>query len=233
MINEGESGLAPNHVAEPGHAQAGPRQLPVENRRHLIFKMTGWRRPRGAPESRNARRGGSCLARLARRPPVLPPYGISACGHRPGGCWMPCAASVLWISVHAHYGGEAVTKFTVLCAMVGLALDAAACVSPQQQVALKEDLLAAAGFQVRPADSPHRIAAMKRLPAQKFVTKVVNGNPVYLYADPLDCDCVYFGNQQNWDAYKQEMFAKQLADQAQMTAIMNQEAWDWGPWGYP
>jgi hypothetical protein len=28
------------------------------------------------------------------------------------------------------------------------------------------------------------------------------------------------------------MFAKQLADEAQMTAIMNQEAWDWGPWGY-
>jgi hypothetical protein len=129
--------------------------------------------------------------------------------------------------------GEAVTKFTVLCAMAGLALGAASCVSPQQQVAQKEDLLAAAGFQVRPADSPHRIAAMKRLPPHKFVTKVVNGNPVYLYADPLDCDCVYFGTQQNWDAYKQEMFAKQLADQAQMTAIMNQEAWDWGPWGYP
>jgi len=56
---------------------------------------------------------------------------------------------------------------------------------------------------------------------------------VYLYADPLVCNCVYFGNQQNWDAYKQEMFAKQLADEAQMTAIMNQEEWDWGPWGWP
>jgi hypothetical protein len=61
----------------------------------------------------------------------------------------------------------------------------------------------------------------------------VNGNLVYLYADPLDCGCVYFGTQQNWDAYKQEMFAKQIADEQQMTAIMNQEAWDWGPWGYP
>ena len=51
---------------------------------------------------------------------------------------------------------------------------------------------------------------------------MVNGNPVYLYADPLDCNCVYFGTQQNWDAYKQEIFAKQLADEAQMTAIMTQ-----------
>ena len=45
--------------------------------------------------------------------------------------------------------------------------------------------------------------------------------------------CVYFGAQQNWAAYRQEVFAKQLADEAQMTAMMNQEAWEWGPWGWP
>jgi hypothetical protein len=114
-----------------------------------------------------------------------------------------------------------------------MALAVAACATPQQQVAQREDLLAAAGFQVRPADSPHRVAAMKRLPANKFVIKLANGNPVYLYADPLVCGCVYFGTQQNWDAYRQEVFAKQLADEAQMTAIMNQETWDMGPWGWP
>ena len=58
---------------------------------------------------------------------------------------------------------------------------------------------------------------------------MVNGQPVYLYADPLVCRCAYFGAQQNWAAYRQEVFAKQLADEAQMTAIVNQEAWDWGP----
>jgi len=124
-----------------------------------------------------------------------------------------------------------VTRLRFFCAALGLALGG--CVSPQQQVAQKEDLLAAAGFQVRPADTSHRVAAMKRLPPNRFVTKAVNVNPVYLYGDPLVCNCVYFGNQQNWDAYKQEMFAKQLADEAQMTAIMNQEEWDWGPWGWP
>jgi hypothetical protein len=124
-------------------------------------------------------------------------------------------------------------KLTCLWTAAVLALGVAGCVSPQQQVGQKEDLLAAAGFQVRPADSPHRVAAMKRLPPNKFVTRIRDGNPVYLYADPLDCNCVYFGTQQNWDAYKQEMFAKQLADEAQMTAILSQEEWDWGPWGYP
>jgi len=118
------------------------------------------------------------------------------------------------------------------CVLIGL-LALADCASQQQLVGQKEDLLAAAGFQIRIADTPHRLAAMRSLPPNKFITKVVNGQPVYLYADPLVCRCIYFGNQQNWGAYRQEMFAKQLADEAQMTAIMNESTWDWGPWGWP
>jgi hypothetical protein len=118
-------------------------------------------------------------------------------------------------------------------AAAALMLTLAACASPAQQVGQKEDLLAAAGFQVRTADTPQRLAAMKRLPPRRFVTRSVNGAPVYLYADPLVCRCVYFGTQQNWDAYRREMLAEQLANEAQMTAIMNQEAWDFGPWGWP
>jgi hypothetical protein len=124
-------------------------------------------------------------------------------------------------------------KTTSLWVIAGLALAAAGCATQQQLVGQKEDLLAAAGFQVRPADSPHRVAAMKTLPPNKFVTRVRNGQLVYQYADPLVCRCVYFGTQQNWDAYRQEVFAQQLADEAQMTAVMNQNAWDWGPWGWP
>src|SRR5215471_12921785 len=69
--------------------------------------------------------------------------------------------------------------------------------------------------------------------AQQFVTSVRDGRPIYKYADPLVCRCVYFGTQQNWDVYRHEVFAQQLANEAQMTAMMNQEAWDWGPWGWP
>lgn len=124
------------------------------------------------------------------------------------------------------------TKSIAFWVLTGL-LAITGCASQQQLVGQKEDLLAAAGFQVRIADSPHRLAAMRSLPPNKFVTKVVNGQPVYLYADPLVCRCVYFGNQQNWAAYRQEVLAKQLADEAQMTALMYQSAWDWGPWGWP
>jgi len=125
-----------------------------------------------------------------------------------------------------------VKKSIAFWALSGL-LAVTGCASQQQLVGQKEDLLAAAGFQIRIADSPHRLAAMRSLPPNKFVTKVVNGQPLYLYADPLVCRCVYFGNQQNWAAYRQEVLAKQLADEAQMTALMYQSEWDWGPWGWP
>jgi hypothetical protein len=125
------------------------------------------------------------------------------------------------------------TKSLSNTAIVGFLLGIAGCTTPQQQVSQKEDLLSAAGFQVRIADSPQRIAALKSLPPNKFVTRVKNGQLVYQYADPLVCRCIYFGTQQNWDAYRQEVFQQRLADEAQMTAIMNQESWDWGPWGWP
>jgi len=125
------------------------------------------------------------------------------------------------------------TKSLSHTAIVGFLLGIAGCTTPQQQVSQKEDLLSAAGFQVRVADSPQRIAALKSLPPNKFITRVKNGQLVYQYADPLVCRCIYFGTQQNWDAYRQEVFQQRLADEAQMTAIMNQESWDWGPWGWP
>src|SRR5882762_9807638 len=94
--------------------------------------------------------------------------------------------------------GIAVTKRIAFWVVAAMLSGIAGCASPQQQVAQKEDLLAAAGFQVKVADTPQRLAAMKRLPPNKFVTRVVNGQPVYLYADPLVCRCVYFGAQPNW-----------------------------------
>jgi hypothetical protein len=106
-----------------------------------------------------------------------------------------------------------------------------ACQTPQQAVQSKEDLLAAAGFAIKPANTPARLAAMKKLPPHKFVQQTSGTNIVWLYADPTICQCVYFGDQTAWSNYRAMVFAKQLANEQQMTAIMNQNAFDFGPWG--
>src|SRR5271157_5947971 len=97
------------------------------------------------------------------------------------------------------------------------------------QVQQTEDLLAAAGFTVVPANTPQRQASLASLPPHKFAQQVRNNVVVYIYADPTICDCLYVGNQAAYDRYRQEVFAKNLANEQQMTAQINEM--NWGPWG--
>jgi hypothetical protein len=113
----------------------------------------------------------------------------------------------------------------------GLAL--AGCQSMPQSVQQKEDLLSAAGFTPQPANTPQRLAAMKKLPPNKFVQQTNNSQMVYVYADPIVCQCVYFGNQAAYAQYRQMVFQQRLADERQMTAVMAQDSFDFGPWGAP
>ena len=121
-------------------------------------------------------------------------------------------------------------KFITIAAASGLLTSA--CQSTASLVADKEDQLAAAGFTVQPANTPARIAALKSLPPHKFVQQVKGNNVVYLYGDPTVCKCVYFGNQQAYGAYRAMVFQQNIANEQQMTAMMQQNAaFDFGPWG--
>ena len=115
----------------------------------------------------------------------------------------------------------------------------AGCVSQQQMVQQKEDLLAAAGFVARPASTPERLAMLQHLPPNKFVMREKDGRVVYIYADPIACNCVYFGNDTAFTKYKQERFQQDLvnrqqeiADEQQLTAEQDSwGGWGWGAWG--
>jgi hypothetical protein len=108
----------------------------------------------------------------------------------------------------------------------------AACVAVSAcaaQVQNKEDMLAAAGFTLVPANTPQRQTALATLPPHKFVRQVRNNTVIFTYADPTICDCLYVGNQAVYDRYRSEVFAKNLANEQQMTAQINEM--NWGPWG--
>ena len=121
------------------------------------------------------------------------------------------------------------------CAMLAgaaLLLALGACATPQQVVANKEDALAAAGFTVRPANTSARQAMLSRLPPHHFVERVHGNSVTYVYADPLVCDCLYVGTQQNYDQFKLHMQEQRIANEQELTAEMyNDPGWDWGPWG--
>jgi hypothetical protein len=95
-----------------------------------------------------------------------------------------------------------------------------------------ESTLAAAGFQMKPADTPKREAGLAEFPVRKLVSRVRDGQVTYFYADPDFCKCLYFGNQEQYARYKQLAIQQQIAQEQVDAAEMNEDAaMDWGMWG--
>jgi hypothetical protein len=120
--------------------------------------------------------------------------------------------------------------------LLGVAL-LGACQTQQQQITSREDKLSAAGFIIKPANTPDRQAMLTRLPASQFVQRQ-NGDTIhYVYSDPIVCGCLYVGTQQAYNQYRANQLAQHLADEQQLNAQMyNDAAWNWdawGPWGGP
>lgn len=72
----------------------------------------------------------------------------------------------------------------------------------QRDAASTEELLAAAGFEMQPADTPERLADLKSMPSRKLVARSTDGKVVYTYADPEWCRCVYVGGPEEYSAYR-------------------------------
>jgi hypothetical protein len=104
---------------------------------------------------------------------------------------------------------------------IGATLLAAACANTEAIAPEKEDMLASAGFASKKADNPARMATLKSLPPHQFVTKNIDGKTSYLYADPTACGCIYVGDQNAYDHYRQNMRARQTATDDQIRAIMS------------
>jgi hypothetical protein len=59
-----------------------------------------------------------------------------------------------------------------------------------------------AGFIARFADTPQTIARLRDYPARKFLRRVKNGKPYYLYIDPDSCKCVFLGSESAMKTYR-------------------------------
>jgi hypothetical protein len=119
-----------------------------------------------------------------------------------------------------------------LLALIASASLLSACVTQQQAVENHEDLLAAAGFIARPANTPERQQALRTLPPERFVQKPRGNGFIYIYADPLVCDCLYIGDQAAYSRYQQDMLTRQVASENEMAAQLNADnSWNWSIWG--
>jgi hypothetical protein len=74
-------------------------------------------------------------------------------------------------------------------------------------------LLAAAGFQAKPAETPEKLANLKTMPPRKLVSQAKDGNFVYSYADPDYCQCLYVGGRKEYSAYHRLAVEKEIAQE--------------------
>ena len=88
-----------------------------------------------------------------------------------------------------------------------------------------EQLLAAAGFQMKEATTSGQLANLQAMTQRKVVVHEHDGKPRYVYADAQDCKCVYVGNERNYDEF-QKLSVKQEIAEENMDASL-----DWGMWG--
>ncbi|KQV65388.1 hypothetical protein ASC90_15915 [Rhizobium sp. Root1220] len=107
-----------------------------------------------------------------------------------------------------------------------------ACTTTESAVATKESNLAAAGFVARPANTPKRQAMLKRLPPNTFLSGARGSNVTFVYADPVDCKCLYVGSQQAYAQYRRSQQQARLATRQRLAAQPYADSdWDWGEWG--
>ena len=113
--------------------------------------------------------------------------------------------------------------------VLALAIFLGGCAGMQtQQVESKEQLLSAAGFQMKSADTPKKQAHIQTLPQHALLAYPYKGRVVYVYRD---VNTLYMGDQGAYQRYQQLAVDKQIAREQIEAAEINENA-DWGGWGW-
>ena len=118
-----------------------------------------------------------------------------------------------------------------LTAMV-LTLVVVGCAETQKKQTLEmEQTLTASGFELRPADTPEKLAQLQSLPQQKLIRHQREGKARYLYADAAYCQCLYVGNQKAYQKFQGLALQKQMAEEQRRVERRDQSVEiDWEDW---
>ncbi|MGE3988529.1 hypothetical protein [Pseudorhodoplanes sp.] len=92
------------------------------------------------------------------------------------------------------------TALTLLCCLVLLLSVAPVRAQPSQLATGMK--LEDAGFKMREANTPEKMARLRSIPPHRFVPHRKNGQRYYVYADPTSCRCAYVGGETAMQAYR-------------------------------
>lgn len=126
-----------------------------------------------------------------------------------------------------------------LLPVIGLAVLCSGCAYMQRQKAQQvEPMLSAAGFKVKLADTPEKLAKLQAVPQRKLKPLQRDGKLYYAYVDADGCRCTYLGDQAAYQSYQILRQQQQNAREDTAAANVNEDAaivgddslWEsWGP----
>lgn len=115
-------------------------------------------------------------------------------------------------------------KIVVPILAVMLTLSIIACASTRDSKrADMEKLLTAAGFKMGVADTPQKLAELKKLPQREIVPHEDGDTLIYIYADAKHCKCAFAGDEEAYKKYQKLTHAKQIADEDRRDAVRNKQ----------
>jgi hypothetical protein len=115
-----------------------------------------------------------------------------------------------------------------LLAIVTLAAVVTSC-NTMSSTQSTEEMLAASGFKVVPANTPQQVAHLKSLPPGKFSTTTRQGTQYWTYPDVAN-NQLYVGQEAQYQAYQKILQQKRIAEENLITARDSSEYRVWGNW---
>ncbi len=118
----------------------------------------------------------------------------------------------------------------------------AGCMSPAAPYLEKGRTLSEAGFIAHQADTTARYAMMNLLPPGQLTYRPSSSGPIYLYADPIGCGCVYMGSEAAFQTLRNMTAAEMRNKKQQPPSVVEELAgmtaenrrdtflWDWSAW---
>ena len=113
------------------------------------------------------------------------------------------------------------------------------CGYTQRQKAQRiEPMLSAAGFKMKLADTPEKLAKIQAMPQLKLQPVKRQGKLYFAYPDVQGCTCLYLGNQTAYQNYQNLVLERREVKEEKEAAIVNEDAAIidddavWESWGF-
>ena len=86
-----------------------------------------------------------------------------------------------------------------------------------------DEMLVRAGFQMHTAGTPKKLDFLKSLPQNELVHKTYNEKVSYFYVDGSSCQCMYVGDEQAYQRFRQSVKEEQMDEKIETTSHRAQD----------